>query len=372
MKFIDTFDTHRKNPNISFEEYSTKTRLRLCDEISNRLKFYLDTKYWIYIRDAALERSTNDIFKNILNSLRELVKQKIAICPISDEIFYELLLQTDAVTLNQTVELIDELSEGVAILSSDERVMFETLYFLNNFYNGKNTTMSPEAIVWSKVAYVLGLTYPSNEVWGKGELVIQKAFFDQMWSLSLMDVTSTIGIENIRNWPRHKDISTRLTKEKIQHANENKSFKQIYLSEFAGVLDSYRTLILEGVEYFYMQQTGKTLSQEERENSGAHKIVNAIYNVFRLGKLENFFPSFVVESGLHASMRNDLPRKYKTNDLSDFRHAKAALPYFDAFFTEKSLRNLVCTSNITFDKKYNCEVFYKPSEVLTYIEKNKS
>jgi len=368
MKFVDTFDEHRKNPDVSLGEYIKKRRHQLCDEISSKKKLYLDTKYWIYIRDVALERSNDIILKQILDGLRDLVKREIAICPISDEIFYELLLQTDPVTLNQTVELIDELSQGVAILSSEERVMYETLYFFNWFYNGNNKLHPQEETVWSKVSYIYGLTHPSNEMWGEDEQVIQKALFDQMWSLSLADVTKTIGMENILNWPRHNDISEKLTKEKIEHSKENKSFKQLYLSEFAGVLDVYRDLILEGFEYFYMHKTGNKVTQEERQNPEARKIVNVIYNLFKLGKLGTFFPSFIVEAGLYASVRNDLPRKYKTNDFSDFRHAKAALPYFDAFFTERSLKNLVCANNISLDKKYSCEVFYKPEKVLNYIK----
>jgi hypothetical protein len=119
-----------------------------------------------------------------------------------------------------------------------------------------------------------------------------------------------------------------------------------------------------------MQKTGNKVSQEERQNPEAGKVVNVIYNLFKLGKLGTFFPSFIVEAGLHDSVRNDLPRKYKTNDLSDFRHAKAALPYFDAFFTEKSLKNMVCASNLSLDKKYSCEVLCKPVEVLKYLHVN--
>ena len=239
--------------------------------------------------------------------------------------------------------------------------------FLIVFYDGNGTLQPQEETVWSKVSYIYGLMHPSNEMWGEDEVLIQKAFFDQMWSLSLADVTKTIGIKNIRKWPRHNDISEKLTKGKVDHSNENKSFKQLYLSELAGVLDVYRELILEGLEYFYMQKTRDIVSQQERQDPESGKVINAVYNLFKLGKLGTFFPSFIVEAGIHASVRNDLTRKYKTNDLSDFRHAKAALPYFDAFFTERSLKNLVCANNISLDTKYNCEVFYKTSEVLNYI-----
>lgn len=369
MKFIDTFDEHRKNPEVSLGEYTRKKRHQLCEEISNKRKIYLDTKYWIYIRDVELGRSDDKTKKQILDGLRQIVKTNAAVCPISDEIFYELLLQTDPITLNQTVNLIDELSQGVAILSSEERVMYEALYFFNSFYDVNEQMQPQEETVWSRVSYVYGLTHPTNKIWGEEELLIQKAFFDQMWSLSLADVTKTIGMDNILKWHRNNDISEKLTKGKIEHSHENKSFKQLYLSELSGVLDVYRDIILKGFVHFYKHKTGNKVSQEERQNPETGKVVNVIYNMFKLGKLGTFFPSFIVEAGLHASVRNDLPRKYKINDLSDFRHAKAALPYFDAFFTERSLKNLVCASNVSFDKKYSCEVFYKPLEVLNYIKK---
>jgi hypothetical protein len=86
-----------------------------------------------------------------------------------------------------------------------------------------------------------------------------------------------------------------------------------------------------------------------------------------MNKLGDYFPSIIIGAGLHASVRQDIQRKFKANDMSDFRHAQAALPYFDYFFTENSLRDLNTRNNIRFDKKYNCVVESNPNQAMVYV-----
>ena len=67
-----------------------------------------------------------------------------------------------------------------------------------------------------------------------------------------------------------------------------------------------------------------------------------------------------------SALLHDIGRKFKANDMSDFRHAQAALPYFDYFFTEHSLRDLVLRSNMRFDVEYHCVVESHPLEAISY------
>ncbi|BHH83766.1 hypothetical protein [Desulforhopalus sp. 52FAK] len=368
MKFIDTIPEHRKTPDITLDLHTKSKRDQLCKEISGRTKIYLDTNFWIRFRDVLLGRITDTTIQSSLDVLRKLVAENKVICPISDAIYYELLLQTDHLTLRKTVEIMDELSQGVTILSTDERVRFEILYFLRSFYDGQDSILQPDEMIWSKVAYSYGLTHPTNTFFNEAEeLVIQKSFFDQMWSMTLNDLIEIMGMENIRKWPRHKDLSGKLTREKVQYAHENNSFKQVYLSELAGVLDVYKSTIVEGFIYFYREKTGSTETITDHEKKESQKFVNAIYNLFKLNKLGVFFPSFIVEAGLYASVRHDIRRTFKKNDLPDFSHAKAAIPYFNAFFTERSLKDLICRNNVALDLKYSCKVFSKPKEAKEYL-----
>lgn len=96
-------------------------------------------------------------------------------------------------------------------------------------------------------------------------------------------------------------------------------------------------------------------------------MANSIYNLFRKNKLGEHLPSLIIGAGLHASVRLDTGRKYKPNDMSDFQHAKAALPYYHCFFTERSLRDLVSRTNLSFDKKYNCNVCSDPGNAVEVL-----
>jgi hypothetical protein len=117
--------------------------------------------------------------------------------------------------------------------------------------------------------------------------------------------------------------------------------------------------------YLFKKEQGYEPTANHVNSTKAGKqIANAVYNLFRKNKLQSYFPTLVIGAGLHAAVRWDQKRKFKKNDLYDFRHAQTALPYFDFFFTEHSLRDLVTRSNVAFDKKYACEVFSYPNEAL--------
>lgn len=371
MKFVNTFEKHRQEPNISLEEYTKGLRLQLGEEIKRYKKIYLDTKYWLELRNVILGRQINKNFVKLLELLHNGVKAGKLICPISDENFYEILLQSDPSTLSASASLIDDLSRGVALLSAEERIKFEILYFIHSSTKGKNSVCHPDIFVWLKVSCIYGASHPTSTPFSpEEELVIQKAFFDQMWSLSLTDMIKVIGMENILSMPKYNDISEKLNKNKIMYANENNSFKQLFLSEIAGVIDLFQPLFEDALVYLFEKEKGYRPATEEVDATNSGKqIANLIYHAFKKNKLGNYFPSLVIGAGLHASVRQDVNRKFKANDMSDFHHAQAAIPYFDYFFTEHSLRDLVSRSNIGFDKKYNCKVLSDPGQAVECVTK---
>jgi len=186
-----------------------------------------------------------------------------------------------------------------------------------------------------------------------------------MWTISLSQMIEIMGKEAISKMPRLNDLSDALNEGKIRYAHENNSFKQLFLSELAGVLDLCIPTFEDTMIYLFKKEQGYEPTPSEVKSSEAGKqIANAVYNLFRKNKLQTYFPTLVIGAGLHASVRWDAKRKFKRNDLHDFRHAQTALPYFDFFFTEHSLRDLVTRSNVGFDKKYSCEVFSYPNEAL--------
>ena len=59
MKPTSTFDYHFQNPNESPEGYEKRKRLELGRELQSAKKIYLDTKFWLFLRDIRLERSVS-------------------------------------------------------------------------------------------------------------------------------------------------------------------------------------------------------------------------------------------------------------------------------------------------------------------------
>lgn len=366
-KFFDTFEKHKLEPDKTIGKYIKESRVNLGEEISPLCKIYLDTNFWLELRDVILGTSQNSNFELLYNILHKSIKLGKVICPISSEHLYELFLQTDPKTLYTTVNLIDDFSKGVALLSPEERIQFEIYYFIQRLTLGEQFVYEPDIFIWTKVAYANGTTYPTATPFPKEvELIMQKAFFDNLWAMSLIDIVNTMGMESIVKMPKHSDITNELNINKLKYANENSSFKQIFLSEIAGVITEFRSIFEECIVNMYEKLHGSKPTKEEIDKVKAgENFGKLIYHIFKRNKLATYLPSLVISSGLHASIRQDTNRKYKHNDMADFRHAQAALPYYDYFFTEHSLRDLIKRSNLNFTKRYNCIV---ESEVEMVIE----
>lgn len=116
MKLTNTFDYHFQNPDESPVGYEGRKRLELGRELLSVKKIYLDTKFWLFLRDIRTERKVHEQLSLLLELLRTLVKDGLAICPISADTFIEVFKQTDSITRRATVEIIDELSKGIGLL----------------------------------------------------------------------------------------------------------------------------------------------------------------------------------------------------------------------------------------------------------------
>lgn len=368
MDYVFTFDDHVNSPEISVERYIRSKCIGLSQEVNTNKVVYFDTKFWLVVRNVALGRSNSDLEQEFYEEIVSLVEKGRLIFPISQDVFLEVIKQSDPETLGQTATLIDRLSCGVSLINFEERLELEIKYFLYSCV-GKSVYDCRE-VAWTKLAYNMGFVTPSNKFLDpETDKVIQKAFIDQMWNISLSDMITTIsengGLSRL-DMPR---MSEKLNEGKFNHAHENNSFKQMFLSELAGSLDGYGNVVAKSMEDMYEAETGKTLSEEERKNSDLGKgLRNAIYNLFRLNKAKSYFPTFDIISGLHAAIRWDKNQKYQNNDLHDIRHAASALPYCEAFFTEKRLAHLITQKATSYDKKYSCAVASSVLEALDVIK----
>lgn len=93
-----TLDYHLQHPEISLERHFRSKALATADRVLARKIIYLDTRFWILLRDVCLGRSTAPLHQQMLDELRLLVSEGKAICPINADTLTELLKQRDKTT----------------------------------------------------------------------------------------------------------------------------------------------------------------------------------------------------------------------------------------------------------------------------------
>lgn len=349
--------------------YARNKRIALANEIKDRTKVYLDTKYWVLLRDSRLGRPKNPEIVVLLKTLEELVTDGSIICPFNAEILFEVIKQTDNHTRSITAELIDALSLSVCMIPDLERFQLELIHFVESSRkNGRCYELNE--LVWSKTAYVLGFVSPdSPNVGPKLNVKIQESLFDHMWTLGFVDVLKTLGPEvaELRQITS-RDISGKLNEGKLARLGENSTFRDLFLSEVLGILDFHRETLSDLLSYLYQRETGMRLTEQESKcNEADTNLAKLIYHAFRLNKIGNQLPSIRIMAGLHAAIRSDTSRRYKPNDLADLNHAAAALPYCDIFLTEKSLSHMIGDGRLGFSNYFQCKTVHEPSDALSIV-----
>ena len=177
--YARTLAYHKLHPEVSLERYVRAKVIETADRALARKRIYLDTRYWVALRDVQLQRARNAIDKELLDTLIQLVRGGKAICPINANLFAELLKQRDEKTRLATAQVIDELSLGIGIQSEDERVGTEIMHCLQRSLRGQDALEPLERLVWTSVSYLLGYTFPTIDILPEGEmLALQKSFTD--------------------------------------------------------------------------------------------------------------------------------------------------------------------------------------------------
>ncbi len=222
-----TLDTHRQHPEISLEQYVRAKSLTTADKVLARKVIYLDTRYWILLRDVVLDRSSDTTLDKILSKLRCLVADGMVICPINADILTELLKQNDEATRLAMAQLIDELSLGTALQSEEERVGTELMHCVQLYVRGPAALEALERLVWTSPSYVLGYVFPITDFFSDEEmLACQKAFTDYLWDFPLADAISMLPPLPEEMTARWNAIADKLNSEIKQHDLQGSTIRQ--------------------------------------------------------------------------------------------------------------------------------------------------
>lgn len=370
LKMMDFLEYHRAHPDISFQDYHATRTIELSRTVLPRLRVYLDQRYWIFLRDAAMERPRKQVHCELLEILKTGVASGVLLCPLSDSAFFELLRQSDWHTRRATIRLIDDLSLGITIQNTRDRLRTEILdFFLKTTLEGR-VPRPPVDRVWVKVGSVLGSAYPVFPgIPPEEQLAIQKAFLDFMWTLSLEEILTDTPLPDDSVDNDLQEAAARITQKSESHQHKMKSFRQVFLAEVGGFLDLHWTDLGDIFEawYHWMHPHARAISQVEKD-SISQSLSNVLYNIIRFRKSETSLPMVQIVAGLHAILRWNRTRAFQFTDFSDFYHAAAALPYCDVFLTEKFLSTMRTRPPLSFDKHFGVRVYCDEQTAIAALQ----
>ena len=366
----DTLPYHLKNPGIHPEDYARAKRRSLGKQLMSIRRIYLDTKHWIHLRDVLMGRPRSSVHTKLFDTLAVLRDAKTAVCPISYSVFTELLRQTDADSRNAMAKAIDLFGDSACTQPPHELFRYEVFYFLLRSIAPGREQLPVSELVWTKAAFVLGdrflrVTGLPNETCD----AIQKAIDDLLWSLSLEEYISPLPSKDpLRCQDDIKSLASELTTGKIGAFRESDTFEDLFLQEVSGgleprypILGNLMLDVLRGHNF-----TGQPPADEIREAGRA--LANLLYMAFKDRRVSTELPGIHIPAGLHAAVRLDRLRKYKPGDCEDFRHAVAALPYYDVFCTDKSLKHLLCHKPLGYDQAYATTIVCDEEETLQVLQ----
>lgn len=353
---------------VDIEAFSQQFKFDIGNMMLKKHRIYLDTKYWIFMRDASIGRLST-IQTEIYKSLKYLVEKEIVICPLSPHVFYELMNIGDEEKRLKMAQVMDELSQQVCFISPLNIVGQELLSFVRlcQAKTENKPIFNPAKYVFTKVPFIMGEIYPTIQGLPHQQMNdIRIQFFDYSSKFTLVEILK-IAKGDFPLWDR-KDLIAKLNQGKDDNQNWN-SFHEVFMHEIAGILDVVKDEIEKLGKYLYENDAGGSIRPEEISKSESVRLLqNSIYNVFDQKKINKELPFFHINASLHAFLRYNKMQRYKENHLIDFSHAAWALPYCNAFFTEKPLHDWICNNPLKLNEIYGSKVLWNEEDVLNTLE----
>ena len=363
----EALNRHRASPHVSFIEHVRESQTALANSLKSRKAVYLDTKYWIILRNAAMGDVARVDGGRLLSRLRALASTGFAFCPISESSFAELFKQRDPITRRATAAMIDELSMGVTLVPFYDRIPLELQYLIERGMNYEQAR-HPSGLVWLKLPYALGLVHQTETPFDAAtELMLQKGFFDYLWTVSMTDIVDQIG-EARQHDDMFDALAKRLSGEVDEHADELKSFGQAYEAE-AAAADIYATTAAHMSSDLVERVEGRRMERNGPPWEGLIAFwANFLPKALQTDRGRELLPTLHIHTSLHASVRWNKGQRFKANHFYDFHHAQAALAYCDVFLTEQPLKAMVTANHVALDKLYGCDVAATIEEALMALE----
>jgi hypothetical protein len=350
---------------MSIEAWSNNARREAGRFMLARTRIYLDMRFWIDF--CEVERGNSDFLSTqIYGLLTKLVESGKVICPLSYNVFSELLKQNEQESRLVTAGVMDRLSLQYCFISPEQIHGQEIICFIDNTQMEELRlphVFKSAKYVWTKIPFVFGERFPSwgNEIDPDEQLVVQRAFLEHLSSMTLVEIMKYLNQMRGRN---RTSVAEQLNLGKDKHQNWG-TFKELFLHEVAGLIDGIHDELVNMSEYVREESI---CAKSVRERFGnVERLSNEIYIAFAQDKVGRELAHIHIPAKLHAQFRYDKPQRYDANDLDDIGHSAWAIPYCDYFLTERKLADMIRKTKL--DSLFDTNVLSKQKDVIEALSK---
>ena len=335
----------------------------LAKILAARRPVFLDTGFWIMAREAAFDENSDTESRMLLDALRSSVSSGKAFFPITYELLDEFTKQSMD-RFNRTMQIVDELSLGVAMMLPEERLTVEVENFIANCFPNSSKIERP---IWTRSAFMLG-----TGLVDQGPLCsdnIMRAAVDALWETKPSDFYDYETCKSF-NSKEFSELSARKLRDQHEaHSKDISSHKSALQIEVQGASTTVTGIAAREMRRISAEDPGcdGVVSLDQSRTFG-EKFAMMTAKALELDCNRKKFGTLYVNAALHAGLRSNKGQKLKANDLFYFNHAVAGLPYCDAFCTtEGSLKTFITSGHMNLDKLYECSILSSAGEIKAWL-----
>ena len=345
---------HRRHgTDTSVEEYILKYKAQVALGIANTKVVYLDTNYWVRLRDAELGKGSAAGVA-LLSRLRSLVAARKIVCVSHLTSMLEIAKQLED-SARTTTALVDELTERVALAPTAELDALE----IGNYVGARAGATQPSPpLQWTCLGQIAkselsGVNVlPANL--GNERHAVLKSAADALWNQGLSEVFEAFHWETKHHLQADLDAKTLIRVEERKSTRpQDGNLKKTREAEFEALMKQHVALFEAEFRKLMGPIGGAALGA--KLPLAAQALAQHAAADYQTGALGIHLPGFVIRTELYSMYECDPAHKLSSNDWQDWQHASAALPYCQLFLTEKRLAHQV-TTMLHLDTKYQCRV----------------
>ncbi|MFK7909915.1 MAG: hypothetical protein AB8F34_04855 [Akkermansiaceae bacterium] len=346
---------HVQNPNLRAEEYLHSLHIELWEFVKGRTLLYLDTGYWVGMRQGLLD-DRRDSHLRLFLRLVNLSREGVVICPTSDALFDELVRQNDRSTRAATAELMDQLSMGICLQNKTELIWTE---IRRQIYRSIKPELREAWCEWifTKIGLIHYPGLPHHDSYNEAENnYLRKSFIDHCWFAGL--IKDMASASDHPEWGHvDNDQLADAHNQDFQYYRENKADRENIRGQEIGL----EWQLKYNIEFEKI--AGEILQLEP--------VACAAYMPNRDKQPDQnpeVLPQIQIKTTLSTFFATDHKKRMKATDLPDIEHASYALPYVDIFACDRRLAHAIKAGPHKLDSTYGTEVVGSVTELEAVLD----